>query len=228
MRTVDLSNPNELRVITGWLQETRIRMVRNVLFGSAAVIGALGLGVAASIWALDQHGTSPEERAADLKTALAELAPLKVEPVKLAADASVRLTQGGIVSLDRNAKVELAQPAEVRLADPARVTLDASGFTLPPAASSASTAPTKTLDGEAIKTSVTMFQSVDFEGGEVATGWVFPSGKATTPTRQYCYLKRPDAGSRGDRESVTYLAYDRKPTGNGTSEMVSRCVWWKG
>ena len=48
MNAIQLTDPTELKVVTGWLQESRIRMVRNVLFGSAAIVGAAGLGIAAN------------------------------------------------------------------------------------------------------------------------------------------------------------------------------------
>src|SRR4051794_15142569 len=116
MQTVNLTDPSELKVVTGWLQESRIRMVRNALLGSAAVAGALGLGVAATMWAWAQHGPTAEERAADLRAALAEVPPLQVEPVRIDPDANeVVLAEGGTVSLDQPATVTLDPGATVKL-----------------------------------------------------------------------------------------------------------------
>ena len=69
-------------------------MVRNVLFGSAAIVGAAGLGIAGTVWAAGQHGPTVEERAADLKAALAELPPLKLDPVANRAWCEGRLARG--------------------------------------------------------------------------------------------------------------------------------------
>src|SRR3954462_14936354 len=109
-KLVNLNHSSELKVVNGWLAETRIRATRNILLGSAAIVAAAGLGIAATVWAWGQHGPSAEERAADLKLALADMPPLKVElpPVKLADGAQVALEKGG--------EVKLAEPAEVTIA----------------------------------------------------------------------------------------------------------------
>src|SRR4029434_4235959 len=68
----------------------RAQTLRNILFVSAAVVGAVGLGIAATVWAYGQ-GPSPEELAA----VLAKLPPLKVAPVQIADGSEVTLKEGG-------------------------------------------------------------------------------------------------------------------------------------
>ena len=48
--------------------------------------------------------------------------------------------------------------------------------------------PKTTSDGDAIKREVTVFNSVDFGGGEVVTGWKYANGAGKALTNQYCYF----------------------------------------
>ena len=75
MNAVDMNNPRDLKAVEELIRNAsaaaaaqRSMVTRNVLVGTAAVVGAAALGIAAMIWAWGQ-GVDPEA----LKEALREL-----------------------------------------------------------------------------------------------------------------------------------------------------------
>jgi hypothetical protein len=196
---------------------------RNFLFGSAAVAGAAGLGLAAVIWAWNQSVDLDA-----LKQALADMPPIKVETtgqvtmkdgVVTMKEGSVTLKQGALVGVDPSATVGIKEGGFVEV----------TGATTRPDVSSQ---PAKTEDGEAIKREVTVFSSVAFAEGEVTSGWIYANGKARKPSKQYCYFVRP---KRDGSDQRIDLAFNGEPnTKNshlmfeGFDEAVSKCIWFKG
>ena len=124
MNAVDMNNPRDLKAVEELIRNAsaaaaaqRSMVTRNVLVGTAAVVGAAALGIAAMIWAWGQ-GVDPEA----LKEALRELPPIQVE-AKLDPNARVKMDDGkvilrdgakvgidGTVNLDPDATVKLDQP----------------------------------------------------------------------------------------------------------------------
>lgn len=214
--------------------EWKSRTTRNVLFGSAALIGAGGLAVALVIAAIN-HKADQTENLAALRDAWAKLPPLRVE---LNKDASVALREGGTVAM-KDGTVELKQPAMVTLDPNAIVALDPDATvaverpvgtatqTVPDLASQ----PTKTDDGDVIKREVTVFSSVEFGNGSIYTGWNYANGKAKVPTNQFCYFTHTK--SDGSSERIE-LAQDRqsfpasKKLLRQFDEALSKCIWFGG
>src|SRR5262245_35029246 len=62
----------------------------------------------------------------------------------------------------------------------------------------------------------------------VVTGWIFPNGRATTPTDQYCYLHEP--ARNGVSEEINLAANGNKLVVHITSlvALSSRCQWFTG
>ena len=106
------------------------------MFGAAAVIAAIGAGIAASIWSFNQ-GVDPEA----LKQALADMPPVKVETSGTVTmkDGTVTMREGTV-----SGTVALAPGATVSLAPGATVSIDGEIPVLPPPPPNA---PTKTEDG---------------------------------------------------------------------------------
>jgi hypothetical protein len=235
-KIVTLTNPNDIKVVDGWLAETRMRSLRAVLFGSAAIVAAAGLGIAACIWAWGQRGPSPEQLAA----ALSRMPPLTVKgTVGIDPKSEIALRGGGEVSLKDGGQVVLKSGAEVALAKGSKVAVEGAvgvdpnakiGVTGALPLPTVNTQPTRTVDGEIITREVTVFSSVKFADGEIVTGWTFPNGSAKVPQHQYCYYLRPNPDGSDYR---VHIAVDREPTGTSRALVsdfdaaVGRCDWWK-
>ena len=104
----------------------------------------------------------------------------------------------GTVKLDPDATVKLDQP--VSKAEEMKQLKELIERPTPP--------PSK--DGNVIKRTVTVFNSVRHGSGDVVSGWEYANGGATRPQRQFCYY-RQNAGAP-EQDDVTFLAHDRRPT----------------
>ena len=49
---------------------------------------------------------------------------------------------------------------------------------------------------------VAMFKSLPYGDGEVTSGWVFASGDAKTPSRQYCYYIHFSGDGNSNRQNI--------------------------
>ena len=187
------------------------------MFGTAAVIAAIGAGVAASIWSFNQ-GVDPEA----LKRALADMPPVKVETSGTVTmkDGTVTMREGTV-----SGTVALAPGATVSLAPGATVSIDGEIPVLPPPPPDA---PTQTDDGDVIRTSVTVFKSVAHDGGDVVTGWVYPSGNAKAPDSQYCYYLIPGAEESRhiDLASNGVPFKIRDGLVSDLTGVLAKCQWW--
>jgi hypothetical protein len=235
-KIVTLTNPNDIKVVNGWLVETRLRSLRAILFGSAAIVAAAGLGIAGCIWAWAQRGPSPEQLAA----ALARMPPLTVNgTVGIDPKAEVALRDGGEVSLKNGAQVALQSGGAVTLAKGGKVAVEGTvgvdpnakiGVTAPLSLPTVDNQPTKTDDGELIRREVTVFSQVDYLDGQVETGWRYPSGSARTPEAQYCYYTRPNPDGSSYRVDIARegqpIAAARALVSDFDSA-VDRCIWWR-
>jgi hypothetical protein len=216
IKQLNLTDPRDLKVVNGWIAESRIRMMRSVLLGSSAVILATGLGIAAVIWA-NRAGPDPQALAEAFKTALATLPPLPVTgSVAVADGAAVALKDGGEVTLKPGGTVALKDGAEVSL-KPGSV----------PAMPQVPLTPQQ--KSESIRREVTVFTSVPFSDGDVTTGWEFASGDAKRPSRQFCYFLRPVPGKPDERINLVADGV-RVPSANlmpNVDAAISKCVWWR-
>jgi hypothetical protein len=90
-------------------------------------------------------------------------------------------------------------------------------------------------DPKIIQTEVTVFKSIEHEGGHVHTGWTFPNGASadSPPKLQYCYWTtqpRPDTTAQID----VWIAVNGKQLTNIPSEVpnlsgaLDKCVRWDG
>ncbi|QIG49461.1 hypothetical protein G5V57_18110 [Nordella sp. HKS 07] len=207
---------------------------RNVLFGSAAVVGAVGLGLAAMIWAWNQ-GVDPDA----LKQALADMPPIKVETsgqvtmkdgVVEMKEGSVALKPGALVGIDPSATVGIKEGGTVSVEG--TVILEPGATVTVSDRPDVSSQPDKTEDGEAIRREVTVFSSVPFADGEVTTGWIYANGKAKEPSNQYCYFSH--SKDDGSVQRIDLALNGTPHTKNGRlmlgrfSEAVRKCIWLKG
>jgi hypothetical protein len=93
----------------------------------------------------------------------------------------------------------------------------------------------KEEDPKIIQTEVTVFKSVEHEGGRVHTGWTYPNGgSADSPPRlQFCYWSTQPVG---DTTAVidVWIAVDGKQLANippnipNLSGALDKCIWWGG
>jgi hypothetical protein len=214
MNEITTLNPDDARLTrqlvfespaaTSAHESTRIR---NICYGSGVVVAAVGISLAALVWAWNQH-TDPEM----LKAALADLPPIQVETTVKSGevtlkDGGVVAMRDGVVVMKESAAVGIDPAASVALADGSKVLVDGtvslepgatvafSGDVTQPVAPRPDIAaqPTRTEDGEAIKREVTVFSSVPFADGSVHTGWNYANGKAKVPNNQFCYFTHPKA-----------------------------------
>jgi hypothetical protein len=235
-KIVTLTNPNDIKVVNGWLAETRLRSLRTILFGSAAMVAAAGLGIAGCIWAWGQRGPSPEQLAA----ALAKMPPLTVKgTVGIDPKAEVALRDGGEVSLKDGAQVALRSGGEVSLAKGGKVAVEGAvgvdpnakiGVTGALPLPTVNNQPAMTVDGDAIKREVTVFSSVTYLDGQVETGWIYPGGSAKAPKSQYCYYMSPNPDGSSYKVDIAREGQPiaaARPLVNDFDGAVDRCVWWK-
>ncbi|MGO4438433.1 hypothetical protein [Rhizobium sp. RAF56] len=211
IKHVNLTDPADLKVVNGWIFESRIRMVKAMLLGSAAVILATGLGIAAVLWAT-RPGPDPEALGEAFKAALGSLPPLPVT---------------GSVALADGAQVALQDGGEVSLADGGEVSLKASSIPtmpqIPPV--------TAQQKSDAIKRQVTVFTSAPFGDGEVVTGWKFAAGDAKKPGQQYCYFSRDIPGKPSERVDIAVDGIRSPVAANlmpNADSAIEKCVWWQG
>ncbi len=196
----------------------RSQTTRNVLYGSAALALAIGVSIAAIVYANNQKLDMEA-----LKQVLAQMPELKVAtipaltleppaPLKL-EEGTVRLAEGGVVGIDPNATVNV-QGAVTTAQPPVQPPLTAQ--------------PQKTDGGDAIRREVTVFNSVAFGKGLVVTGWRYANGTGKTPTGQYCYFSQ--ATSDGTERKID-IATNRVPDTAGRKLVpnfdaaLTRCVW---
>jgi hypothetical protein len=248
--TAETCNPDDVLLTQKLIAESeaarsasRSVSTRNILLGSAAVVCAAGIGLAAMIWSWNQR-LDPEA----LKRALSDMAPIKVE-ASLDPNAKVKVEDGGKVVLADGGKVGIDPKAEVAIKSGGKVGVEGNVGIIPGSKlevdgkltaqdDRVSLPDTKaqpaTIGDKAIKREVTVFNFVQLDGNRsVVTGWNFPSGSAgSSPTQQFCYLSL-DSSSRGRSQRID-IAYDGKPfTDNrdaapGFDGLVAKCIWWKG
>lgn len=196
----------------------RSQTARNILFGSAALVLAGGIGVAAIVYATNQKLDIEAlkrviEQLPELK--VATIAPLKLEepvPLKL-EEGTVKLAEGGTVSIDPSATVNVKGTVTSRQ----------------PLQPEISQQPKKTNDGDSIKTEVTVFNEVLFGQGSIVTGWRYSSGSSKAPSTQYCYYSQnqPD----GSEQKIN-VALDRIPQPAARKFIpnldaaLTKCVWF--
>lgn len=238
MNEITTINPDDARLTRQLVYESQAATaayestrIRNICIGAGTVVLAVGIGLAALVWAWNQ-GVDPEA----LKQALADMPPIKVET-------SGQVTmKDGIVAMKDGAVIGLDPTATVALDDGGKVSVDGT-VALEPGATVAvsgniggtaarpdvSTQPGKTEDGEAIKRSVTVFSTVDIGLDQVVTGWRYPNGKASSPSSQYCYYATPNADgtvkqiSLGDNGKAHV---ENRRLLRNFDQAFARCQWW--
>jgi hypothetical protein len=198
----------------------RSQTTRNILYGSAALVLAGGIGAASIVYANNQKlDIEALKRVIEQMPALkiATIPALTLEkpsPFKL-EEGTVKIADGGTVSIDPSATVDVKgtitaqQPVQPQL----------------------SSQPQKTSDGDAIKTEVTVFNEVSFGQGTIVTGWRYSSGSSRAPATQYCYYNQiqPDGS-----EQTINVAFDRIPLPAARKFIpnldaaLTKCVWYGG
>jgi len=144
---------------------------------------------------------------------------VKLEPneISLAKDQTISLDPSSRVLLDPTAKVRADGEIEVQV--PSISVLD--GAPQPPRA-----------NANPIITNFTVFKTVEFEKGQIWTGWTFLTSAQKFPTHQYCYYTEKLEGSQF--EPVVYIASNEDldppkelPKGFDIDAAFQRCVWFK-
>jgi hypothetical protein len=202
------------------IREANSAAFRSRAIGMAAAIGipglALSLGAAAILWASNRPSLDPEM----LKAALASMPTLKVEG-SVRADGEVKIAEG--------AAVKLEEGSTVRLADGSFVTVKGM---IPAQAQPPIVMPALKPDGDqAIKTTVTVFNSLPHGDGEVTSGWAFASGNARSPFRQYCYYIHYTGDGNANRQDIANDKIVSSVAGVMPAEQAARfqkCRWWQG
>jgi hypothetical protein len=90
--------------------------------------------------------------------------------------------------------------------------------------------PLKPDEDHTIKTTVTVFKSLPYGDGEVTSGWVFASGDAKTPSRQYCYYIRSADDGNSNSQSIADDRVTIPVAGVTPAEQDARfqkCQWWQ-
>jgi hypothetical protein len=196
----------------------RSQTTRNILYGSAALVLAVGIGAAAIIYANNQKLDIEAlkrviEQMPELK--VATIPPLTLEqpaPLKL-EEGTVKIAEGGTVSIDPSATVGVTGTVTAQQ----------------PAQPQISSQPQKTNDGDAIKTEVTVFNEVSFGQGSIVTGWRYASGSSKAPTAQYCYYSQTQQDGSEQRINV---ALNRIPQTAARKLIpnldaaLTKCVWF--
>jgi hypothetical protein len=137
--------------------------------------------------------------------------------LSLARDQTVSLDPSSRVLLDPTAKVRA--DGEIQVQTPSVSPLD----TTPPPRRAATT-PTIT--------NFTVFKEVDFDKGQVVTGWKFLTSAQKFPTTQYCYYTEKLEASLFD--PVVYIGLNEEldppkqpPQGFDIAAAFKKCVWFK-
>ena len=116
---------------------------------------------------------------------------LKVEGT-VKADGEVKIAEG--------ATVKLRDGSTVKLNDGSAVTVTG---TIPAQAQAPIGLPPLKPDTDAtIKTNVTVFKTLRHGDGQVISGWVFPSGNAKSPSKQYCYYAWDTNDGNSNRQEL--------------------------
>ncbi len=235
-----LTNPDDIRLVRDWTAEARMRSLRNVLFGAAALVAAAGIGIAAIVWANNQ-GLDPEV----LQAALAKMPALKVEKVQLDPASTVSLRDGAQVELKNGGVVGLDPKASVSIEDGGKVGVDGTVGIEPGSTvlveGELKAQPMPTLPdvqsqpkpAEAIARRVTVFTEIPWRGGKIVTGWEFGTGASKRPSTQYCYFS-VTTGTTGASERVVHLTkngnnYSVKPSELANADIArTKCVWFRG
>ena len=200
------------------IHEAKSAAFKSRAIGIGAAIGipglALSLGAAAVLWAHNQT-VDPEM----LKAALASMPALKVEGT-VKADGEVKIAEG--------ATVKLRDGSTVKLDDGSAVTVTG---TIPAQAQAPIGLPPLKPDTDpTIKTNVTVFKTLRHGDGQVISGWVFPSGNAKSPSKQYCYYAWDTNDGNSNRQELGKDGVILFAGGVAPAEQAERfqkCHWWQ-
>jgi hypothetical protein len=191
-----------------------------ILGGGALVVLALGGGLAMMIYAWNHRTATADE----LKAALADLPPVKVETtlkegvVKLADGGKVTLADGGRVGVDGTVKIE--NPT---------VKLDTSSFDVSKFMDkSVKSSPDKDINGNVITSKLTVFFDSPLAPGKVTSGWTYSRGDSTTPDRKFCYYQVSKTDGSGGSEMfdlATNGIPDQQGIGHAPAGALNLCKW---
>ena len=133
------------------------------------------------------------------------------------------LAKGQTISLDPTSRVLLDPTAKVR----ADGEIQIQGPSISPPEGSTPRRATAPLI-----TNFTVFKRVEFDKGQVWTGWKFLTSAQKSPTYQYCYYTETLEGSQF--EPVVYFGVNEKldppkqvPKGFDMEAAFKKCVWFK-
>lgn len=198
-------------------------------YGAGGGLAALGIGAGCYMafvgYSYITDNTAAADRlAAAIKTAM-ETTTLKAEgTVGVREDAEIGLKEGSEVGLKDGQTVSIDNPV-VQLDPKAQVKVSGK-LELPQVPTQPNQ---KAENGEAVRTSFTVFKSVPFEGGQVDTGWKYQSNRDQKPYEQYCYWTK---GGPGGIDVKVNLGQNKRPlNGAGDTEVIDRqaafrlCQW---
>jgi hypothetical protein len=198
------------------------------LVGLGLVTFAIGVGIAIGFYGysyITRNADAANVFASTLSKALAEVqlraiaqgtVQLQPNELSLAKDQTVSLDPNSRVLLDPTAKVRA--DGEIQIQTPSISPLE--GMTPRRAA----TTP--------FITNFTVFKAVDFDKGQVVTGWKFLTSAQKFPTTQYCYYTEKLEASLF--EPVVYIGLNEDldppkqlPKGFDIDAAFKKCVWFK-
>jgi hypothetical protein len=199
------------------------------LVGLGLVTCALGIGVGIGFYGysyVTRNTDMAEIFASTFSKALADVqlravaegtVQLQPNELSLAKDQTISLDPSSRVLLDPAAKVRA--DGEIQVQTPSVSSLDT---TRPPRRAAA----TPTI------TNFTVFKEVDFDKGQVVTGWKFLTSAQKFPTTQYCYYTEKLEGSLF--EPVVYIGLNEEldppknlPEGFEIAAAFKKCVWFR-
>ncbi len=207
--------------ITGKAGFWRLVGLGLVAFATGAAVGIGFYGYSY----VTRNSDGPAILASTLSKALAEVhlrataeGTVQLQPSELS------LAKGQTISLDPSSRVLLDPTAKVR-ADGEIQVLGPSISTLE------GMKPRQTTNIPTI-TNFTVFKIMQFEKGQVFTGWKFLTSAQKSPTRQYCYYTQ--SLEDAEFEPVVYIGVNEMldppkqlPKGFDIDAAFKKCVWFK-
>jgi hypothetical protein len=198
------------------------------LVGLGVVAFAIGAGVGIGF-----YGYSFIMRNSDHANILASTLSKTLSEVQLRATAegTVRLEPNEL-SLAKDQTVSLDPTSRLLLDPTAKVRADGEIQIQTPSISPLEGMTPRRANTPQILTEFTVFKTVDFEKGQVWTGWNFLTSAQKFPTHQYCYYTEKLEASQF--EPVVYIGLNENldppkqlPEGFDIDAAFKKCVWFK-
>jgi hypothetical protein len=200
------------------------------LSGGAAIgccLGALGLLSALYGYSyMISVKPAAEQTAKALVQALerSQLTTIVSGTMSLAPNSELKLTDGQKVRLEEGAMVKLAANSSVRVIGDLNVDM-------PQPSNGQLQLDTRGKSNDLPFTSYTIFRSVPYASGEVATGWAYELSDRQRPKAQYCYYATHSVDKRSTKYQIAFDGVPQRATRLEKAEFdgaLGNCIWFPG